>query len=425
MKSNKKIKTLLIVLYVLFSSTIFLNNFKNNPQDKEDSKNRKDTELKEADPAYQLMITDTDTFLNPDHPDINITTVEVDDNSTDVLFRLSVAGSINFLHQYHIFLDYNQDGSLDHTLSMIGGSFFWDSMTPLPKSFISGNSLILVVPKTLETDSTFNISALTLNSMTVSVDNAPGDAGWSFLYTWQVGVGIEEPHLTGVYSDYGVDTNSDGKFEYLAIDVEINATIAGYYRVVITYLTNTSDFIYVTNSTFAGNLAIGKHTITVLLLGSDILRSRIDGPYTLYQVQLKYNFSIADTKFNPYTTSYYQYQQFGAPPAFFTDKYSDAGVDLNGNGLFEYLNFTIEVNTTVTGNYTIHLWFLLDPLEKPMYVSNSMTCDLVVGIQNISIPISGTEIYSSGIDGPYTIWSLTLEDSYFYQLDSRIKPYCF
>ncbi len=46
----------------------------------------------------------------------------------------------------------------------------------------------------------------------------------------------DPPTLTGVFDDYGVDTDSDGKFDYLAIDVQVQVTVVGEYTVYIEYL---------------------------------------------------------------------------------------------------------------------------------------------------------------------------------------------
>jgi len=60
--------------------------------------------------SYQLMISDTDMVYVPDTPEINISTVEVDDDETYVYFRLNVTGSAIPARRYEIRLDYDQNG---------------------------------------------------------------------------------------------------------------------------------------------------------------------------------------------------------------------------------------------------------------------------------------------------------------------------
>lgn len=135
-----------------------------------------------SDSSYQLMINDTDTYVVPDTPDINISTVEVYDDETYVYFRLNVTGSVNITNWYGIDLDFDQDGVEDHTIELYDGEFRWDWSVEIQliNSSFSGSSVVWVVPKWLETDSSFTLRATTHNTLTWSSDNAPDVVlGWS------------------------------------------------------------------------------------------------------------------------------------------------------------------------------------------------------------------------------------------------------
>jgi len=141
-----------------------------------------------SDSSYKLMINDVDTYFVPDTPDINISTVEIDDDETYVYFRLNVTGSVNTTHWYGIDLCYDQDGKGDHTVQLYDGEFEWDWSIQLINSSFSGSSIVWIVPKWLETDSNFAIEAFAYNRLTWSSDYAPGGVGeWSSPYVWQVG----------------------------------------------------------------------------------------------------------------------------------------------------------------------------------------------------------------------------------------------
>jgi len=92
------------------------------------------------------------------------------------------------------------------------------------------------------------------------------------------------------------------------------------------------------------------------------------------------------------------------PEAHLTNVYSDYGLDLDGDGLFDYLVFTIEVGVITKGNYTVGIKDLEDPLGDPILVKNHKISELDVGVQNITLYIPGLTLFSSGKDGPYTIW---------------------
>jgi len=116
--------------------------------------------------------------------------------------------------------------------------------------------------------------------------------------------------------------------------------------------------------------------------------------------------------------------------AYLTDVYSDYGLDLDANGLFDYLVFTIEVDVITKGNYTVGIENLEDSLGDPIFVKQNKTSELNVGVQNVSLYIPGLTLFSSGKEGTYTIWKLQLlnytEKPKGFEsnlLDERTNPY--
>ncbi len=494
--------------------------------------------------AYQVMITDTDSTLIPSTQDLDISTVEVDDNESAVFFRLTVAGSIvsSIFYQYEISLDYDHDGFEDHSVSMNWGNYYWDSSIAVTGSF-SGASVEWVVPKTIEIDSNFTVAASTFNIFVE--DEAPGDGGeWSSPYLWNFGEGLVEPFITGSCSDFGLDNAGDSHFEYLVVDVEVNITIAGNYNlsisglmdpnfnlinvenetnagyltegiynisvflpgtqiyfsqlngpysimsadlegdihsssrgwfyntsaynytqfniapifltgsysdygvnmdadqafeylaveievnvtaaenytVSISMLTNQTDFIFTWNTTDAGYLSQGIHNVTVFLPGNDIFVSHIDGPYTLFYLQVQ-SVSFQGVKYDAYSTSAYEWGQFGVLSAYFLDMYYESVLDTDGNGRYNYLIFNVTVNITIAGDFTIAIVNLKDIASNMVYTGNSTDVTLGIGIHNVSIYIPGDEIFESRSYGPYTIHYLYVEDSSFVIMDWRYGPY--
>jgi PKD repeat protein len=137
--------------------------------------------------SYQLMITDMDITVVPDTPDINISTVEVDDDETYVYLRLNVTGAVNTTHWYGIDFDYDQDGYYDHWVELSDGEFWWNGSMQLVYSSFSGSCIVWVVPKWIEIESNFTLQALTYNTLTGSSDYSPDDGDvWSSQYVWQV-----------------------------------------------------------------------------------------------------------------------------------------------------------------------------------------------------------------------------------------------
>jgi hypothetical protein len=99
--------------------------------------------------------------------------------------------------------------------------------------------------------------------------------------------------------------------------------------------------------------------------------------------------------------------------ASFTDVFSDEGIDTNDDGLFEFLQLSVEVNVTVAGTDTVDVGVLYDPefitIDPTAYVSvqaqNSTYLD--VGVHVVNVALNGSEIYVSGIN-PSTVASINL-----------------
>lgn len=96
--------------------------------------------------------------------------------------------------------------------------------------------------------------------------------------------------------------------------------------------------------------------------------------------------------------------------ATFTDNYSDAGVDNDGNGQFDALGLTVEVNVDSAGTYTI-LGKLADGREGNLSktgatVVSKVTKEMPVGIQSVELLFSGQELFINGQDASYSVQEL-------------------
>lgn len=81
--------------------------------------------------------------------------------------------------------------------------------------------------------------------------------------------GVAAPSLTGVYSDYGVDENNDGLYNWLVIEVEVNVTREGNYDVTGWLYSEEDKYAGFTNS--YSLLKTGKQTVKLSFQASNIL----------------------------------------------------------------------------------------------------------------------------------------------------------
>ena len=125
-------------------------------------------------------------------------------------------------------------------------------------------------------------------------------------------VASEAASLSGSYTDYPVDEDGDGRYEWLALDVGIDTNRAGDYTLSAQLVGDDSSFVshVLTYTTFT----TGTQTVTVYFDGEDILKSSVDGPYTVTEVYLMDDSGASiptDIEMNVWTTAAYDHRQFG------------------------------------------------------------------------------------------------------------------
>ena len=86
---------------------------------------------------------------------------------------------------------------------------------------------------------------------------------------------------------------------------------------------------------------------------------------------------------------------------------SDAGVDLNSNGLYDELQVTVDVDVEAAGTYRVFGELIDDE-------GNAQTASTVVplpaGAAPVLLSFDGAAIYDAGVDGPYTLSQLRIAE---------------
>jgi hypothetical protein len=127
---------------------------------------------------------------------------------------------------------------------------------------------------------------------------------------------FESPH-----SDYGLDTDGDGLFNYLVVNVTVNVSVAGDYR-IYGWLYDSS-----------GNWMDDDYNYTFLPVGIQIVELRFEG-YRIFNSgdsgSYNVNLDIDDEWGNwldsdTHSTKTYSYDEFQPPPASFEPPHSDYG----------------------------------------------------------------------------------------------------
>ena len=111
--------------------------------------------------------------------------------------------------------------------------------------------------------------------------------------------------LTGFYSDYGLDLDSNSFYDYLVIEAEVSVATPGYCTIEGTLEDDAGQSITTTQNTQW--LPEGIQTLPLYFNGSEISAHGIDGSYTLSLVSIYHNkeVSLTDTQFNCYQSQTY------------------------------------------------------------------------------------------------------------------------
>ena len=223
---------------------------------------------------------------------------------------------------------------------------------------------------------------------------------YSYTEFMEVPVSFSSP-----FSDMGVDTDSDGLYDYLAVSIALDVNYDG--RIILegdlydTYYWNNVGYDQVDTT-----LAAGSRTVTLIYDAWSISTNLVDGTFyvwmTLWAEVDGIELIMESTG---YYTSSYDFEDFERPDAMFNPPHSEHTVDVTSNGAYDYLVIDVQVNVTVEGDYTIRGYMQNWWGDSLGTVSN--TTHLAVGNHTVEIAFLGWPIYYYGEDGPYDVY-LTL-----------------
>ncbi len=215
--------------------------------------------------------------------------------------------------------------------------------------------------------------------------------------------------LIGLIYDEGVNTDSDGTFDYLEIGVEVNVLQAGNYIIDAWGLHDTDyNNINVWDNEIS-YLDVGTQTVTLTFNGPTIHASGIN-PSFVASVNLydEYN-NFLDYRYDVPLSHEYSYTEFDTPGAYLTGIITDQGVNTDLDGTYDYLEIGVQVEVSEAGTYTVTTDGLLNEENAFIWVGNSNFAYLDVGTQFVHLQLNGPDIYMQGLN-PSRVLSISLFD---------------
>jgi len=240
-----------------------------------------------------------------------------------------------------------------------------------------------------------------------------------------------DTHLTGPYlftefdmqpaafapphSDVGIDTDADTLFDFLRVNAVLDVDAAGDYEIDAFLFDSFFNFLGSTFVTVTLPAGLGQ-TVALDFPGWPIRQNGVNGPYTA--------FMDLYVSFGPYlegdvhTTGPYLFTDFETAPASLSPPHSDAGVDTDGDALFNQIDVGVSTQVDTAGDY----FMFLNVWDLGMTINlggNFSFLTLGVGLQTVSIWVSTLPMVIAGIDGPYLV-EINLFDAGINPLDYNV-----
>ena len=238
------------------------------------------------------------------------------------------------------------------------------------------------------------------------------DIYWSNLY---FSTEFEPPgaYLSLTHHTYGLDTNGNGYYDYLVLELSAHVTRAGYYFLWCG-LYDGSFTTEIDMDMNASYLDVGVQTIELRFSGRSIHDFGYDGAFYVDAILEEEDMDLIQEVI--YYTESYVYMDFEPPGAAFESPHSDTVVDTNGNGYYDYLIINASVNVSTPGYYEMYLvlydwlsWYI-DDYWNETYLEE--------GLQQMQIWVPGLDLYGGAWDGPYEAYmELWDDEGYFLSAD--------
>jgi len=247
----------------------------------------------------------------------------------------------------------------------------------------------------------------------------------------------------GAGSDFGLDTNGNGKFEWLVVEAQVSLPSAGTWDIYADLSTGKvpatgacgigvpRPMPLLRMNTIYGPIAwtneryffpAGSQTVRMSFFGTEIERAGVDGPYAVHArlslggvpyMGIRAPEPIRSDGFLEwnYTTRAYAVGDFEQPvrTAFFTGGHADSAVDVDADGLADFLELTADVRVNTAGHYSLYGTLSKgsgsDAIRSIAYASRDF--NLTTDDTRVFLRFRGDQLRQAGLDGPWD-FALTL-----------------
>ena len=204
--------------------------------------------------------------------------------------------------------------------------------------------------------------------------------------------------LAPPHDDYGDDTDSDGLYNYLVVDVSVGVYTSGWYSIEA-YL-HTASEAQIGYDVASQNMVAGDYTLTLQFYGWDIQESAVDGPYHVHIYLYDTYWDVIDT--GVHDTMAYTYDEFMLVPGGYAPPFSDNGVDTDSDGLYDLLQVDVNIDVNYAGRFVLY-YTLYDPSSNALY-SGTLDDSLPAGTDTVTLTFDAWDVSHTQVSGTYGVW---------------------
>lgn len=236
------------------------------------------------------------------------------------------------------------------------------------------------------------------------IDLSLYDAGWNLL--------DYDTHTTDAYlytefdppaamlvpptTDYAVDDDSNGMYDYLVVEVQVEVFDAGYYIFEGQLEDDWDTISYASNESY---FTAGVHSVWLVFPSIDVNVSGVDGQCYVSIYLSPDDYSWTDSLWS--ALGIYSYTDFEGPGAVFSPPYSEYTVDGDSDGYYDNLTITLSIECFYDGVYDLSI-DVYDPYYDPFMWVNDWGIPMNAGdILVYTVVLDGEDIWMNGVSGYY------------------------
>ena len=207
--------------------------------------------------------------------------------------------------------------------------------------------------------------------------------------------------LTDNFVASGLDTDSDGLYNYLVVSVEINVIKEGQYYISswIDIASTGSDIAYASNS---GYLNVGVQWMTLEYSGDAFFRSGVNEEIKLEYLSIRDSTGFTLDYNNTATLGTFIFTQFDPPKIKLTGFYSDSLYDSDSDGYWDGLRVYVEIEVNQSGRYRI-TGSLRNPMTGDSIGADSEPVQLATGTLSIELNFPANWIWRQRANTTYIL----------------------